>query len=693
VTAQISSAQWAEQVKKQLMVQSAPTLLGSVTVDEAVLGATIRVFDKQGNLLYEQENATEGFEGRFEIPSEATRPFPMDFRVVATGGTHRGEPFQGELVCDGLKWPVEILGLNPVTTLIARYRDHHPDIPLAEAQERVRRYLMIPAEEELVGHLKPYFSGEEFLRQAADMGGPNAFIDTLVLAIDDPNVPWVPPLGPPGPGGTLGPLKSFMGSLADDLVAELIGWAFGELMTSIFGEEADIVSQKLDQIINLLQALSNQVDQLGRDLKVEIGAAELGESLARISTLFKKYGHVAALKPESLTEAEKADREMIIQDIKRIALEYLETDITRIRNRLLGNATLGVSSLLDNWTDKVIRETADKGLYGPILKTSSYYDEQGPSALQQYQKIEAVFLHLVAAQIHATTILEEVYNMDNRTISLNWLRSYFRECIEEETELFTQCVEKFVLGSPWWYWIDTEIIWKTKSPTAYNWNSLIESEFCGVSSTQAIANPFILARADELTADLLNRPNQWVYRSLFLTRDLSNVSGQCHVRSGGSPANLVSMSQHTAPALQNMFGHRPYFDFYVYQTEPDFPENVQLNLLYTLNGSPVRMTADEVDIWTSSVQRRVTFMVFPCMVAALDTHMIHRAYFTDVGPPGCDVQMEISCFCSWDPMSSVASTSMLLEPSYDLEGNIPAEAPPTNYRSFGYDHWRCYYMH
>jgi hypothetical protein len=641
------------------MVHSAPTLLGSVTVDEAVLGATIRVFDKQGNLLYEQENATEGFEGRFIISEDHTLSFPMEFRVVASGGTHKDEPFEGDLMCDAEKWPVDTLGLNPATSLIARYRDYHPDIPPAEAQRRVRRFLMIPAEKELVGHLKPYFSGDEFLRRAASMGGVNAFIDTLVLAVDDESgIPFIPFVPVKAAGGGLA--KALLGEIGKGVLQSIGFHAFGALIESIFPDQTQA---KLDEIISAVEALRSEVFELGETLKIEIRTTTLEEYISHIDQQFDKYQWVIKQDPETLTEVEKQNREKIILDIKAFAEENFENYIKFISNQMLKGTVADPRSLLDIWTDTVIRETANKGLYGPLLKSSSFYDTNGESALRQYEKIESLVLYLTYAQSRAALILAELYGAYDQPLSLRYLQEkLYRKCMEEQAEQFTKCAEKFVLSSPWMLQQDTseyflyDAHWfRINSPyPSYPFNpvSLIYTEFAPDKRAQL---DHILPRADRLAGDLLARPSQWVFRFLHTIRIPKGRGVRGTLSSTSNRSQAIDFFERwwlvywwENPNCPPPDGVEYCLDKFhlkdIYRASVGgsalayHPSEVDFHLSYTENGVAIDKVPIDNSVWSLEFERHFAWGI-PCLKTAewgwqhmysRDNHRLYRLYFTEI---------------------------------------------------------------
>jgi hypothetical protein len=165
-----------------------------VFADAPVVGADVRVTigGPQGPVLVDAKAATNN-QGVFAAPvwrpsllsEEARRTNRRTFiRISISGGTIDGNPFPGHLTADiALTDPAnQILVVNPVTTLVSRVLDARPELKLDEAEALVRRFLKLPPGYSLGLALRqgphytsPFFSPVDFMAEARDAGGLDAF--------------------------------------------------------------------------------------------------------------------------------------------------------------------------------------------------------------------------------------------------------------------------------------------------------------------------------------------------------------------------------------------------------------------------------------------------------------------------------------------------------------------------------------
>jgi hypothetical protein len=159
----------------------------------------VRVFDTSGQLLSLEDVRTTDT-GTFEI----TLPDKVrDFRVVITGksrqlvtipsdgeGPDEDQDVQGDWSADvrGYDPDEDLVYVNAITTLIAAYRDTHPNASLAEATELIKIALTIPDD---VDHRTGIdnspgseFEHDRFLGFVLEQGGLPQALQTLRQAID-----------------------------------------------------------------------------------------------------------------------------------------------------------------------------------------------------------------------------------------------------------------------------------------------------------------------------------------------------------------------------------------------------------------------------------------------------------------------------------------------------------------------------
>ncbi len=175
--------------------------VGRVRLTRPVSGATIRFLDAGGNLIPGGET-TSNAAGVFLV----SVALPEQFRITAT--TRQSETFSTryESRPSARGW----LEINAVTTLIDRHRQHHPELTLAESEQRVRGYFQIPTWRDLRnGVYTPRasrFNHSLFLRRARNFsGGLEAYLDATVSAIDARSQQKTQNLGVPSDDSPFGP--------------------------------------------------------------------------------------------------------------------------------------------------------------------------------------------------------------------------------------------------------------------------------------------------------------------------------------------------------------------------------------------------------------------------------------------------------------------------------------------------------
>ena len=133
-------------------------ILGLATLHHSVFGGTIEIYDTKGKLVYRFDSSVHPKGGYFELPIRDRRlknansdddPFTsgLAFRLVLRDGVSQDLPGkQVTLMADvtGFDPATQIVYVNPVTTLIAHYRDAKPNLTLSQAEAEVRAYLAFP---------------------------------------------------------------------------------------------------------------------------------------------------------------------------------------------------------------------------------------------------------------------------------------------------------------------------------------------------------------------------------------------------------------------------------------------------------------------------------------------------------------------------------------------------------------------
>lgn len=170
------------------------SIAGWVIADGPVSGAQITLLDREG-VPIEGATGTSYETGTFSLPVER---IPLQFTVVATGGTVNGQAFGGELrsTVRGFNPETNSLVLTAATTLASQYAER-TDAEPAEANEAVRHFLGLSDEVDLGSGLRgetPGFGAQAFFAEALANGGVDAFVAQLVgeMAGPDPEGRFFP---------------------------------------------------------------------------------------------------------------------------------------------------------------------------------------------------------------------------------------------------------------------------------------------------------------------------------------------------------------------------------------------------------------------------------------------------------------------------------------------------------------------
>lgn len=232
----------------------APLLAGRVLLDRPAAGAQVEM-----NGATAVTNAGGGF----------LLPRPRG-RALLTASVD-GAPFR--MALDGP--PAHAVVVNAVTNLIALYLETHPDLPLEEADRRVKAFLRIPARVSASHGLEDVagapFSHRVFLAAAAQNGGVEAFSRALAAQVDG---------GPPRAfvsEAAKGFWKDLGLQVAADLGTDLltgaarglVGWALSAMNVNV-GEAGD-----LRDLAAQIQQITAQAAQIQDDVLRAFAAGDL----------------------------------------------------------------------------------------------------------------------------------------------------------------------------------------------------------------------------------------------------------------------------------------------------------------------------------------------------------------------------------------------------------------------------------
>ena len=222
-------------------------------------GATVSISTLDGEPILESGNETTTANGTFS----ETADVPDAYRVTVEGGTVGDEVFTGSLVADvsGLGAHAGPIQVNPVTTLLAAYRDAKPDASPEAAQAAVAAFLGLPTGVDVTADLRgldQLFSPVEFQTQARAAGGVQPFVEQLVVEMAaSPATPR--PFVAPAANG-------FITDQMQNAAKALAMYGMQKVLEKFGFETPDhVITDNLNQIasqVTVLQASVNEVKHL-----------------------------------------------------------------------------------------------------------------------------------------------------------------------------------------------------------------------------------------------------------------------------------------------------------------------------------------------------------------------------------------------------------------------------------------------
>ncbi|MBI9077970.1 MAG: hypothetical protein JEZ02_21410, partial [Desulfatibacillum sp.] len=343
---------------------SSKIMQGWVSVEKPISGATLTLYNIDGEESYQLQKLTTGKLGSFLITVD---DIADDFRIVARGGSIDGEAFYDELSADYRNFDEEngTIYINAVTTMISACLDSHPGMTLDESTVAVKVFLGIPDWVDIGRGLHAegeYFSHGDFMNEAEQNGGVDDFIDLLIAEMDNNPPGFIHPF----PGQANGDLNGMGGTLALWLSqgavsytgGKVFGWGLSQMGIG-FGDDSSQeienmqtelikISQKLDAIDGELRKISNelsaQLNQNNYDARL---GGDVGTLISNIKSIRDKITIFISNPPADPVILEK-HRALIIKLIenKLVGSEYI------LHNQLVGLP--GQTGLLKVWS-KVVK--------------------------------------------------------------------------------------------------------------------------------------------------------------------------------------------------------------------------------------------------------------------------------------------------------------------------------------------------
>ncbi|MBF0550534.1 MAG: hypothetical protein HQK60_08360 [Deltaproteobacteria bacterium] len=400
---------------------------GWVLLDKPVSGATVSICDTKNGIIYGNIAVTAS-NGAYYVENKY---LPDEFRIVVTGGTYNGQPFSGKIIREVHSFDSEYFyKVNDITTLLAAYRDRHPEKTYAQAQQVITSFLKVPGAftiDEVIDfcdYYKQVYDPDEFVQaMIKQMGGVkfNEFIDLLVDEIDE---------------GAYYPFRSTSRGAIGVIIGKIIGGIFEglELVGQIFdimdqqGQAAkiDAILQQLDEVQGQLKQISASLDQMRQriDTAVWIGVIQRVQNAKdRIETDYntlRKY--VIVYK----TPGSEAGRKKWLADNTASIIKDYPLLLTAIHNTVVG--ALGVQPALSEW--------------GQLCSSSL---KAGKDA--RYQDIQDMFSQLSLLQAQGLQLLCNAFKHDNNVAMRDaTIQEYKNDRQPKQITKFMTPVENFVFS-------------------------------------------------------------------------------------------------------------------------------------------------------------------------------------------------------------------------------------------------------
>ena len=345
-----SASSWMEGVRDEILNRAGVEYItGWVDCGVPVVDAEIRVYDADGKLLnlaprLQSAPVLTGASGVFSV---AVANLPDRFRVKALNG-HCGDDAFSEMEAEfkNVDLKEDILHVNMVTTVLARYLDHYPSMDYDEAQATVKHFLQIPDSIDLSNGPdipRIEFNLERLLAEAVIVeGGIDPLIERILAEM------------------VTDPFSTFQFQVAQSSEGDGISWVAEKILGGIvsgtssrgFGyflsaigfpgadenkilEEIKKIQETLSDIKDGLVDLDSKLQSVGAELSREISVSEYNNGvrtlvatgiLSDIKNASKELATLAALR---VSEASRnspdivAKQERLIQMIEERILPHL----------------------------------------------------------------------------------------------------------------------------------------------------------------------------------------------------------------------------------------------------------------------------------------------------------------------------------------------------------------------------------
>ncbi|MNS32191.1 hypothetical protein D3C72_642690 [compost metagenome] len=357
---------------------------GFVQAGLPLAGARVAIVGLDGQPLAPAADASA--EGHFALVLGAAA---TDFRIVATGGTLDGQPFEGELTAEvrGFDQATGARDVNLVTTLVHRYGQAHPALTPAAAEQAVRTYLGLPSDD---GRDRLSFDAAAFLTAARGAGGLDAFLTQTVQAIAQGGTRPYTPVVPNTDGLLMAPVAlpvaQFVATnLASGAVSAVGGYGMNQLLGALGGTDSGqlkAVLQKLDTLLAEVTRVQRRLDSLetlmrglaaNTDFQAKQG--KLQAQITYLNHLDREYKSLALLTTQG--DAEKVrQKQTAIKTYLTTRFPFPLEAMQTWRDELVGHG--GASEGLIRMWHRVVATKYPKYYHAGIAATShdqwAYWD-------------------------------------------------------------------------------------------------------------------------------------------------------------------------------------------------------------------------------------------------------------------------------------------------------------------------------
>ena len=317
---------------------SSHIIMGWVFAEEPILDAHVTAYDMDGEQIGDTEIDAAGVHGSFLFE---IKNLPLDFRVIAHEGTHKGDWMSHNLVADIRNYQdTDVIYVNVVTTIISAYLDKHPEMTLDDARAMVKGFLDVPDWVDLarITHATDeFFSHAKFMIEAELNGGLTVYIDQLTDQMDGeftqtfadtvPNYNGNGAMAMPMLGGGVG---SFIG---ENLAAGALRYVGGNLLglglSEIglgFGDSTETMQKSLIEMSKKLDLIDLKMIQLSQEMKqtdYDTLMAPLGKLFSSIKITSKMLANLVSSSHANIVTA-KSQKNEIITMIREQIVPYQE---------------------------------------------------------------------------------------------------------------------------------------------------------------------------------------------------------------------------------------------------------------------------------------------------------------------------------------------------------------------------------